>query len=140
MWYKVLLGILGFVGGAICSYLGGWDTALQTLIIFMAIDYITGLMVAGIFHKSAKSKTGALESRAGFKGLCRKGTVLFIVLVACRLDLTVGTDIFRDSTVIAFVINEALSIIENAGLMGVPIPTAITKGIELLKDKEDPSK
>lgn len=140
MWYKVLLGILGFVGGAISSYLGGWDTALQTLIIFMAIDYITGLMVAGIFHKSAKSKTGALESRAGFKGLCRKGTVLLIVLVACRLDLTVGTDIFRDSTVIAFVINEALSIIENAGLMGVPIPTAITKGIELLKDKEDPSK
>lgn len=140
MWYKVLLGILGFVGGAISSYLGGWDMALQTLIIFMAIDYITGLMVAGIFHKSAKSKTGALESRAGFKGLCRKGTVLLIVLVACRLDLTVGTDIFRDSTVIAFVINEALSIIENAGLMGVPIPTAITKGIELLKDKEDPSK
>lgn len=140
MWYKVLLGILGFVGGAISSYLGGWDTALQTLIIFMAIDYITGLMVAGIFHKSAKSKTGALESRAGFKGLCRKGMVLLIVLVACRLDLTVGTDIFRDSTVIAFVINEALSIIENAGLMGVPIPTAITKGIELLKDKEDPSK
>lgn len=140
MGYKVLLGILGFVGGAITSYLGGWDAALQTLIIFMAIDYITGLMVAGIFHKSTKSTSGALESRAGFKGLCRKGTVLLIVLVACRLDLTVGTDIFRDSTVIAFVINEALSIIENAGLMGVPIPTAITKGIELLKDKEDPSK
>lgn len=135
MEYKTLLAILGIIGGTITTYLGGWDAALQTLIIFMAVDYITGLMVAGIFHKSDKTAGGGLESRAGFKGLCRKGVVLLIVLVACRLDLMAGTDIIRDSCVIAFVINEALSIIENAGLMGVPIPEAITKGLELLKDK-----
>ena len=137
MEYKTVLFVLGIVGGAISSYLGGWDTALQTLIIFMALDYITGLIVAGVFHKSTKSESGALESRAGFKGLCRKGVALLIVLVACRLDLMAGTDFIRDSCVIAFVVNEALSIIENAGLMGVPVPEVITKGIEILKSKEE---
>lgn len=136
MWYKTVLFVLGIVGGAISSYLGGWDTALQTLIIFMALDYITGLIVAGVFHKSTKSESGALESRAGFKGLCRKGVALLIVLMGCQLDLMAGTDFIRDACVIAFVTNEALSIIENAGLMGVPVPEVITKGIEILKRKE----
>lgn len=136
MEYKTLLAVLGIVGGAISTYLGGWDTALQTLVLFMALDYITGLMVAGIFHKSKKTPGGGLESRAGFKGLCRKGVVLLIVLVACRLDILTGSDFIRDSCVVAFVTNEALSIIENAGLMGVPVPEVITKGIEILKSKE----
>lgn len=136
MEYKTVLFVLGIVGGAISSYLGGWDTALQTLIIFMALDYITGLIVAGVFHKSTKSESGALESRAGFKGLCRKGVALLIVLMGCQLDLMAGTDFIRDACVIAFVTNEALSIIENAGLMGVPVPEVITKGIEILKSKE----
>lgn len=136
MEYKTILVVLGVVGGAISSYLGGWDTALQTLIIFMALDYITGLIVAGVFHKSTKSESGALESRAGFKGLCRKGVALLIVLMGCQLDLMAGTDFIRDACVIAFVTNEALSIIENAGLMGVPVPEVITKGIEILKSKE----
>lgn len=137
MEYKTMLAVLGIIGGSITTYLGGWDAALQTLIIFMATDYITGLMVAGIFHKSDKTPGGGLESRAGFKGLCRKGVVLLIVLVACRLDIMAGTDFIRDSCVIAFVVNEALSIIENAGLMGVPVPEIITKGIEILKKKEE---
>lgn len=136
MEYKTLLFFTGIIGGWIASYLGGWDTALQTLVLFMALDYITGLMVAGIFHKSKKTPGGGLESRAGFKGLCRKGVVLLIVLVACRLDIMAGTDFIRDACVIAFVTNEALSIIENAGLMGVPVPEVITKGIEILKSKE----
>lgn len=139
MEYKTILFITGIIGGSIASYLGGWDTALQTLLIFMAADYITGLMVAGIFHKSDKTPGGGLESRAGFKGLCRKGVVLLIVLVACRLDLLTGSDFIRDSCVVAFVINEAISIIENAGLMGVPIPSVITKTLEALKAKEEES-
>lgn len=135
--YKTILFLTGIIGGSIASYLGGWDTALQTLLIFMAVDYITGLMVAGIFHKSDKTPGGGLESRAGFKGLCRKGVVLLIVLVACRLDLLTGTDFIRDSCVVAFVVNEAISIIENAGLMGVPIPAVITRTLEALKAKEE---
>lgn len=129
------LTIFGVVGGIISSAFGGWDSALTTLVIFMGIDYITGLMVAGIFKRSGKTENGALESRAGFKGLCRKGVTLLIVLVACRLDMMIGTNFVRDASVLAFVANETISIIENAGLMGVPIPSVITRSIEVLKSK-----
>ena len=60
--------IVGVVGSFIASLFGGWDTALVTLMIFMAMDYITGLVVAGVFHKSPKTDGGTLESRAGWKG------------------------------------------------------------------------
>ncbi|MCI8414923.1 MAG: phage holin family protein [Ruminiclostridium sp.] len=126
---------VGVVGSAIASLFGGWDAAIGTLLIFMGIDYVTGLMVAGIFHRSAKSETGALESRAGWKGLCRKGMTLLIVIIAARLDLMLGTTVIRDAVVIAFVANETISIIENAGLMGVPIPAALTKAIDVLNAK-----
>lgn len=119
------------------SLFGGWDAAIMTLLIFMGIDYVTGLMVAGIFHRSAKSETGALESRAGWKGLCRKGMTLLIVIIAQRLDLMLGTTVIRDAVVIAFVANETISIVENAGLMGVPIPAAITKAIDVLNAKSN---
>ena len=109
----------------------------MTLIIFMAIDYITGLIVAGVFHNSEKTANGALESRAGWKGLCRKGVTLLVVLVACRLDLVMGSNFIRDAVIIAFVANETISIIENAGLMGIPIPAAIMRAIEILKNKAE---
>lgn len=132
---EVLITILGAVGSVISTAFGGFDVGLQTLMIFMAIDYITGLLVAGVFHKSGKSETGCLESRAGFKGLCRKGLILLVVLVAFRLDLLMGTVFLRDAAIIAFVCNEALSIIENAGLMGIPVPERITDAIEVLNKK-----
>ena len=136
---EVILGVIGAVGGFIVSLYGGWNSALTTLIIFMAIDYITGLMVAGIFKKSDKTETGALESKAGFKGLCRKGVILLIVLVACRLDLLIGqgSSMVIESCVIAFSINETISIIENAGIMGIPSPSVIMKSIDVLKSKEE---
>ena len=124
---------VGVAGGVIVSLLGGWDTALMTLVIFMGVDYLTGLIVAGLFHTSQKTENGRLESRAGWKGLCRKGVTLLIVLVACRLDLVIGSNFIRDAVVIAFIANETISIIENAGLMGVPIPAAIIDAIEVLK-------
>lgn len=126
---------IGVLGSAVASLFGGWDAAIGTLLIFMGIDYATGLMVAGIFHRSAKSETGALESGAGWKGLCRKGVTLLIVIIAHRLDLLLGTTMIRDAVVIAFVANETISIIENAGLMGVPIPAAIVKAIDVLNAK-----
>lgn len=126
---------IGVLGSAVASLFGGWDAAIGTLLIFMGIDYVTGLMVAGIFHRSAKSETGALESGAGWKGLCRKGVTLLIVIIAHRLDLLLGTTMIRDAVVIAFVANETISIIENAGLMGVPIPAAIVKAIDVLNAK-----
>ena len=128
---------VGAIGAAIASLYGGWDAALQTLIIFMAIDYITGLIVAGVFHTSPKTKTGTLESRAGWKGLIRKGETLLIVLVACRLDAVMATRFVRDAVVIGFVCNETISIIENAGLMGLPIPVALTKAVDILKQRSE---
>lgn len=107
--------IIGIVGGAIATAFGGWDTALAALVTFMAIDYITGLMVAGIFHTSPKTESGALESLAGWKGLCRKGVTLLVVLVACQLDKVMGSSFIRDAAIIGFMANEAISIIENAG-------------------------
>lgn len=131
------LGIVG-AGGAIAAYmLGGWDTALQTLLIFMAVDYITGLIVAGVFHKSGKSEGGALESKAGFQGLCRKGMVLLIVLVSTQLDKVSGTDVIRNAVIIGYIVNETISIIENAGLMGIPVPGVIKRAIDMLKNKSD---
>ena len=125
----------GLIGSGIACLLGGWDSALATLLIFMIIDYITGLTVAGVFHASTKTDSGTLESRAGFKGLCRKGMVLLFVLVAYRLDLAIGTDYIRDAVIIGFMTNELISIVENAGLMGIPLPPVIKTAIDVLTKK-----
>lgn len=129
--------MIGIIGSGIAALFGGFDAALITLVIFMGIDYITGLIVAGVFHKSCKTENGALESLAGWKGICRKGVTLLVVLVACRLDLIMGSNFIRDAVVIAFIANETISIIENAGLMGIPIPSVIIKAIEVLKKKSE---
>ena len=85
----------------------------------MVTDYLTGLIVAGVFKKSPKTENGALESKAGWKGLCRKGMTLLYVLVAAQLEKMTGTDIIRNAVIIGFIANEALSILENGGLMGI---------------------
>lgn len=134
---NIIYSVVGAVGGFIAAMFGGWSDALITLIVFMAVDYVTGLAVAGIFKKSKKSESGALESRAGFKGLCRKGVALLIVLVAVRLDIVMHTTYIKDAVIIAFVANESISIIENAGLMGIPVPGVIAKAIDVLKKESD---
>lgn len=134
---NVLYSIVGVIGGFIATMFGGWSEALITLIIFMSVDYVTGIIVAGIFKKSKKSENGALESRAGFKGLCRKGAALLIVLVAVRLDIIMNTAYIKDAVIIAFIANESISIIENAGLMGIPIPSVIAKAIDILKKESE---
>ena len=131
----IFISIVGSVGSLVASFFGGWTSALSTLLIFMLIDYVTGLITAGVFHKSQKTETGALESRAGFKGLCRKGMILLMVLVSHRLDLAIGGSYIRDAVCIAFIVNETISIIENAGLMGVPIPAVLMNAIDILKKK-----
>ena len=128
----------GIVGALVASFLGGWDTALQTLVVFMAIDYMTGIIVAAVFKASSKSENGGLDSGVGLKGLLRKLAMLCGVTMAYYLDKVAGTDFVRDATCLAFVCNEGLSIIENFGLMGVPIPAPIRNAIDVLmhNDKE----
>lgn len=131
------LSVLGLLGSLLADLFGGWEAGLQSLLIFMVIDYITGLVLAGVFKKSRKSRRGALESRAAWKGLVRKGATLGVVLIACRLDLMMGTAIIRDATVIACCGNELLSITENLGLMGVPLPGPVVRGISVLLEKNE---
>lgn len=126
---------IGIVGGFITSMFGGWDSGLTTLLLFMVIDYASGLIVAGIFHNSNKTESGTLESRAGWKGLCRKCMTLLFVLIAYRLDLAIGVNYIRDAVIIGFVANELISIVENAGLMGIPLPAVIQNAIDILKRK-----
>lgn len=134
--WGTICAVCGAVGGVLAQAFGGWDSSMATLLIFMAIDYLTGLIVAGVFHASPNSAGGALESRAGWKGLIRKGCTLLFVLIAARLDMVLGTTMIRDGVIIGFLLNELISIVENAGLMGLPLPAAITNAIELLKKKE----
>lgn len=128
---------IGIVGAFVAKLFGGWDAALTTLILAMAIDYISGLIVAGVFHKSKKTESGALESHTGWKGLCRKGMSLLIVLIGHRLDLAIGTSYIREAIIIGFIANETISIVENAGLMGLPLPNVIAKAIDVLTQKAD---
>lgn len=127
---------LGMVGSLIAGAFGSWDGAFITLLIFMAVDYLSGLAVALVFKKSPKTKSGGGSSSVGWKGLCRKGMTLLIVLVAYRLDLVLGTEYIRDTVMIGFIANETISITENAGLMGVPLPKVIQRAIDVLNDKE----
>lgn len=129
--------VIGAVCSGIAALFGGWDTGLVSLLIFMGLDYVSGLVVAGVFHKSNKTDTGSLESKAGWKGLCRKCMTLVFVLVSYRLDLIIGTNYIRDAVIIAFMANELISLVENAGLMGIPLPAVITKAIDILQKKSE---
>lgn len=131
---------IGIIGAFIAQLYGGWTQGMTTLIIFMAVDYITGLLVAGVWHNSRKTEDGRLESRAGWKGLVRKGVTLLIVLIAAQLDLVIGTTLIRDTAVIGFIANEGISILENAALMGIPMPGVVQNALEVLQTQADSTK
>ena len=126
--------VAGIVGGFIAMLLGGWDTAMITLVIFMAIDFTTGF-IAAMLGRSKHSWTGRLSSKAGWYGLAKKFCTLLIIVVAVRIDLLIGTMYVRDATCIGFCVNELLSIVENTSLMGVPYLDAIKKAIDVLQKK-----
>ena len=125
--------LLGLVGSALCWAFGGWDAAIAALLVCMAVDYVSGSMVALVFHNSRKTESGAYNSTYGLKGLCKKGMMLLFVLVAVQIDKILGTAYARDAVCIGFCSNEVLSIIENLGLAGIPMPQAITKALEQLQ-------
>ena len=126
---------IGTIGGLLATLVGGWDMGIIALAICMLIDYMMGLIVAGVFHKSNKSDNGAIDSRAGWKGLARKFATFMLVIVGQLIDYVLGTTFLRDAIVLSFLTNEVISIIENAGLMGLPLPTALTNALEVLSKK-----
>lgn len=137
---NTVLAVLAAAGSAIAQALGGWDVALKVLICFMALDYATGWLVAAIWHKSGKSKTGALESNASYKGLVRKGVMLCLVWMAALLDQATGSDFARDAVCMFFIANEGLSILENTAVMGVPYPAFIKNMLDAIHQASDQGK
>ena len=125
--------VFACVGAAFSWAFGGWDAALAALVICMAVDYISGSLVALVFHNSRKSESGSYNSAYGLKGLCKKGLMLLFVLVAVQMDRVLGADYVRDAVCVGFCTNEILSITENLGLAGVPMPQAVVKALEQLQ-------
>ncbi len=128
--------IVGLIGAAASWAFGGWDSALVALIICMGIDYLSGSIVALVFHSSKKTESGCYNSSYGLKGLCKKGLMLLFVLAAVQIDRIMGTAYVRDTVCIGFCTNEILSIVENLGLAGIPMPQAIIKALEQLQKAE----
>ena len=130
-----LCAALGFLGSFISGLMGGWDAAMAALLVCMGVDYLSGSIVALVFHNSRKTDSGAYDSRYGLKGLCKKCLMLLFVLVAVQIDRLMGLDYVRDAVCIGFCSNEILSITENLGLAGIPLPQAVTNALEQLQKK-----
>ncbi len=126
---------LGMLGSFLAAAFGGWDAALAALLVCISVDYISGSIVALVFHRSNKSESGAYNSAYGLKGLCKKGLMLLFVLVAVQMDALMGADYVRDAVCIGFCSNEVLSIVENLGLAGIPMPQAVVNALEQLQKK-----
>ena len=137
MTRQLVFGLLSTVSAVVATALGGWDSALQTLLLVMLADYFTGVLCALVWKKSPKSSDGSFESKASFKGLLRKMAILLCVLVAVRIDLYTGTELVRDAVIVFFIANDGLSIVENLGIMGVPIPPMIRDAFAVLKGKQE---
>lgn len=125
--FKSLVG----AGGAAASYLyGGWSAFLGILLTFVVIDYITGVL--------ASATEGRLSSAIGAKGIAKKVFIFTIVAVAHLVDISLGeAHVFRDATIFFYLANEVLSILENAGRVGIPIPPIISKAVQVLQGKGD---
>lgn len=132
-----VLTIIGSIGSFASYLFGGFDKLLIALIIFIIIDFLSGLILAIVFKNSSKTKNGRVSSEAGIRGLAKKIFILFLVTVATQLDLVLGTSIVRDGVVIAFISMEGISILENATLAGLPVPRIIKNALEVLNKSED---
>lgn len=124
---KITVGI----GGGLASFLwGGWSALLQTLVLFIALDYVLAVMVAASF--------GKLSSKKGFRGIAKKVTILALVAVAHAIDQVLGDgSLVRDSVIFFYLANELLSILETVGKTNLPIPNALKNTVEVLRGKGD---
>lgn len=131
---KSLVNFLtGTVLTGVLYLLGGWDIALQTLLIVIVIDYVSGICKA-IYNKK-------LNSKVGIKGIVKKFAYLLTVALAVELDqITGGTGAIRTLVIYFFVANDGISILENLGGMGIPLPNKLTEVLEQLRDENNPKK
>lgn len=130
MEFKDILKYIAAIGGSLVTYLfGGWSALIQILLAFVVIDYITGVLAATV--------SGKLNSNIGLRGIAKKVFIFIIVACGHLVDNTMGTqDIVRDAAIYFYIANELLSILENAGEIGLPVPDILKNAIERLKGKE----
>lgn len=131
---------IGVIAASLTHFLGVWSGSLITLCVCMVCDFVFGLLVAGIFKNSAHTSKGGLSSQVAFRGLAKKICMLLLIGVSHWLDVLFAIDYIREGVIYAFIANETISIVENVGLCGVPLPSVITKAIEVLKEKGTTSK
>lgn len=135
-----VLAAMAAVGSWIANSLGGWDASMQVLVALMVADYLTGVLVAAVWHKSNKSSSGTLNSVAGFKGILKKCMILMLVWIGVLLDQALSSAYARTAVVLFFIGNEGISLLENLGLMGVPFPAFLRRALEALRDQGDKGK
>ncbi len=123
---------VALVGGLLTALLGGWDVVLQVLVLFVVLDYITGLVAA--------YEEQNLNSRVGFRGIAKKILLFVPVAVAYWLDMLLGQEILRNLAIFFYIANEGLSMMENLGRAGVPFPEQVQTALEQLKRAEGDAK
>lgn len=131
---RIAAGFAGFIAGLY----GGWTDGMRVLVIFMVVDYLLGCTCA-LAGRSPHTESGHFWSRVAFLGILKKIGIMALVLVAIQLDKAVspGESMFTTATTFFYIANEGLSIIENAGLLGVPLPKKLKQALELLRDEND---
>ena len=129
---ETICTVLGVLGSFAAGFFGGWDASIKALLLFMVIDFVLGLVCAWT-KKSNKSEGGGLESHACWVGLCRKFATLLLVMISVQLDTVLGVSYIRDAVCIAFMVNELISIVENAGLMGIKLPEPLISAMTIIK-------
>ena len=126
-WDKIVSGIIAGIGTAVNYLFGGWDMALRTLVLFMVLDYILGV-ICGFKEKQ-------LSSEVAFRGILKKVTILIVVAVAVHLDTAFNTHgSIRSMGIFFYASLEGISILENAARMGVPIPEALKNALAQLQE------
>ena len=130
MEFKDIFRYIVAITGSLVTYLfGGWSALIQILVTFVVIDYVTGVLAAAI--------SGKLNSDIGLKGIAKKVFIFIIVACGHLVDKAMGTqDIVRDAAIYFYIANELLSILENAGEIGLPVPDILKNAMERLKGKE----
>ena len=123
--------------GSVLYLIGGFDLFLEALLVCMIVDYLMGLTIAGVFKRSEKSKNGRLDSFVGWMGISKKITSLLFIIIAVELQKVSGLVGIREGVILTLIVNELISIIENAGIMGIPVPDPIKKMIDVLKPQAD---
>ena len=130
---QVISLVIGALTTGLIKVIGEPTQDLKILLLLMVIDLIVGFTVSAVWHKSSKTKSGKVSSKVMFKGIVKKILTLVLVVVAYQIDILLGYDVIRHVVIIAFIVQEIISIIENITITGIKAPDIITKALDVLE-------